>query len=240
MQPDLRPQFRQWLSDCAAVRHGGRWLADLRRRRTARPAAPPPQVTPGPRVHRIAPNPSPPHTPPPCGRGSRGECSSAWSPARCSACSRTWRSRHAAARGAGRLRAPSRSARSSCACCSCWCIPLVLSALALGVAELGDLRQLGRIGLKTLAYTVVVSSIAVLIGVGLVNLVRPGDGLLAGAARRICDDALRRRRRRPGPAAPAASTSSSSWCRANSSRRWPTATCWRSWSSRCCSASAWC
>ena len=56
-------------------------------------------------------------------------------------------------------------------------IPLVVSALILGVAELGDVRRLGRIGLKTLAYTVVVSGIAVLIGVGLVNLVRPGEGL---------------------------------------------------------------
>ena len=56
-------------------------------------------------------------------------------------------------------------------------IPLVVSALALGVAELRDLRQLGRIGLKTLAYTVVVSSLAVVIGIGLVNLVRPGEGL---------------------------------------------------------------
>ena len=34
-------------------------------------------------------------------------------------------------------------------------IPLILSALALGVAGLGDLRSLGRIGLKTLVYTVV-------------------------------------------------------------------------------------
>jgi Na+/H+-dicarboxylate symporter len=56
-------------------------------------------------------------------------------------------------------------------------LPLVLSALALGVAELRDLRQLGRIGLKTLAYTVVVTGIAVLVGVTLVNLIRPGDGL---------------------------------------------------------------
>lgn len=56
-------------------------------------------------------------------------------------------------------------------------IPLVVSALALGVAELRDMRQLGRIGLKTLAYTVVVSSIAVFIGVALVNAVRPGEGL---------------------------------------------------------------
>ncbi len=56
-------------------------------------------------------------------------------------------------------------------------LPLVVSALALGVAGLGDLRTLGRIGLKTLAYTVIVSTIAVLIGVGLVNTLRPGDGL---------------------------------------------------------------
>jgi DAACS family dicarboxylate/amino acid:cation (Na+ or H+) symporter len=56
-------------------------------------------------------------------------------------------------------------------------IPLVVSALVLGVSALGDLRRLGRIGLKTLAYTAAVSTIAVLIGVGLVNLVRPGEGL---------------------------------------------------------------
>jgi DAACS family dicarboxylate/amino acid:cation (Na+ or H+) symporter len=56
-------------------------------------------------------------------------------------------------------------------------IPLVVSALALGVAGLGDMRALGRIGLRTLLYTVVVSSIAVLIGVTLVNLLEPGKGL---------------------------------------------------------------
>lgn len=56
-------------------------------------------------------------------------------------------------------------------------IPLVVSALALGVAGLGDLKALGRIGLRTLGYTVVVSSIAVLIGIGLVNLLEPGKGL---------------------------------------------------------------
>ena len=56
-------------------------------------------------------------------------------------------------------------------------IPLILSALALGVAGLGDVRSLGRIGLKTFAYTVVVSLIAVLIGVATINVVRPGLGL---------------------------------------------------------------
>src|SRR5262245_4669856 len=56
-------------------------------------------------------------------------------------------------------------------------IPLIVSALAMGVAGLGDLRSLGRIGLKTLAYTVVVSTLAVLLGVGMVNLFQPGRGL---------------------------------------------------------------
>ena len=56
-------------------------------------------------------------------------------------------------------------------------IPLILSALSLGVAGLGDLRRLGRIGLKTFLYTVVVSAVAVLIGVGMVNLFQPGSGL---------------------------------------------------------------
>src|SRR5215470_5911037 len=56
-------------------------------------------------------------------------------------------------------------------------IPLIVSALSLGVAGLGDMRRLGRIGLKTLAYTVVVSSIAVLIGVGMVNFFKPGAGV---------------------------------------------------------------
>src|SRR5262245_49793429 len=56
-------------------------------------------------------------------------------------------------------------------------LPLLISALALGIAGLGDVRRLGRIGIRTLAYTAVVSLIAVLLGVALVNLVRPGEGL---------------------------------------------------------------
>jgi len=56
-------------------------------------------------------------------------------------------------------------------------IPLIFTALALGVAELGDIRQLGRIGARTLAYTLFVTAISVLIGVTLVNLFQPGVGL---------------------------------------------------------------
>jgi DAACS family dicarboxylate/amino acid:cation (Na+ or H+) symporter len=56
-------------------------------------------------------------------------------------------------------------------------IPLIFSALALGVAELGDIRQLGRIGGKTFVYTVALTLISVVIGITLVNVVRPGEGL---------------------------------------------------------------
>jgi len=56
-------------------------------------------------------------------------------------------------------------------------VPLVFCALALGVAGMGELARLGRVGLKTLIFTVVISSLAVVIGIALVNLVRPGEGL---------------------------------------------------------------
>jgi DAACS family dicarboxylate/amino acid:cation (Na+ or H+) symporter len=59
-------------------------------------------------------------------------------------------------------------------------VPLVFSSLVLGVLELGDVRRIGRVGLRTLGYTVVASGISVAIGVGLVNAVRPGEGVDPG------------------------------------------------------------
>ncbi len=56
-------------------------------------------------------------------------------------------------------------------------LPLVFSALALAVVEIGDLSKLGRMGLRTLFFTAVLSGTAVLIGVGLVNTIRPGASL---------------------------------------------------------------
>lgn len=64
-------------------------------------------------------------------------------------------------------------------------VPLLFSALVLGVADL-ELRHLGRLGARMLGYTVVVSIIAVAIGMLLVNVLGPGRGLppeVAAAAR---------------------------------------------------------
>jgi DAACS family dicarboxylate/amino acid:cation (Na+ or H+) symporter len=64
-------------------------------------------------------------------------------------------------------------------------IPLLFSALVIGVAEMGDVRALGRIGWKTLGYTVVVSGIAVLIGLVLVNWLKPGAGIDPASAQQL-------------------------------------------------------
>lgn len=71
-------------------------------------------------------------------------------------------------------------------------VPLIFAALVLGVTGLGDLRKLGRIGLKTLLYTVVVSSIAVFLGIGLVNALRPGEGMSDEARARLMEGAAER------------------------------------------------
>ncbi|MGC3966936.1 MAG: dicarboxylate/amino acid:cation symporter [Pirellulales bacterium] len=56
-------------------------------------------------------------------------------------------------------------------------VPLVFSALTLGVMELGDVRRLGRIGLRTLGFTLILSLSSVAIGIGLVTLLQPGSSL---------------------------------------------------------------
>lgn len=56
-------------------------------------------------------------------------------------------------------------------------VPLVFATLALGVANLGDLTRLGRIGGKTLVFFIATTGLAAGVGLFLVNLVRPGDAL---------------------------------------------------------------
>jgi DAACS family dicarboxylate/amino acid:cation (Na+ or H+) symporter len=56
-------------------------------------------------------------------------------------------------------------------------VPLVFAALVLGVAGIGDVRRLGRMGLRTLVLTLILSSASVVIGLVLANTVRPGARL---------------------------------------------------------------
>jgi dicarboxylate/amino acid:cation (Na+ or H+) symporter, DAACS family len=61
-------------------------------------------------------------------------------------------------------------------------VPLVFSSLVVGVAGIGDIRRLGRIGLKSFVYCVIISAISVFIGIGMVNLLQPGKRVDASTA----------------------------------------------------------
>lgn len=56
-------------------------------------------------------------------------------------------------------------------------VPLVFVSLMLGTASLGDIRKLGRIGLKTLVYFTLTTMVAAIIGLAAANIFKPGVGL---------------------------------------------------------------
>jgi DAACS family dicarboxylate/amino acid:cation (Na+ or H+) symporter len=66
-------------------------------------------------------------------------------------------------------------------------VPLLFSALVVGVSEMGDVRALGRVGWRTLAYTVLLSGIAVLLGLVMVNAFKPGVGVNPAYAQEMLD-----------------------------------------------------
>jgi Na+/H+-dicarboxylate symporter len=55
--------------------------------------------------------------------------------------------------------------------------PLVFSTLVVGIAKMGDAKEVGRIGVKALGWFVIASVISLTLGLVLVNLFRPGDAL---------------------------------------------------------------
>lgn len=57
-------------------------------------------------------------------------------------------------------------------------VPLVLSSLVVGAASMGDLKKLGRVGGKTIVFYLATTAVAVIIGLILGNVFKPGAGLL--------------------------------------------------------------
>jgi len=60
-------------------------------------------------------------------------------------------------------------------------IPLIIASMVAGIVSLGDIKKLGRIGLKTFLYYMATTALAVGIGLILVNLINPGVGINIGA-----------------------------------------------------------
>jgi DAACS family dicarboxylate/amino acid:cation (Na+ or H+) symporter len=66
-------------------------------------------------------------------------------------------------------------------------IPLIVSSLALGVAGLGDLRKLGRMGAVTLVCFLSLTTVATVLGLATMNALRPGDSLDPGVKTRLME-----------------------------------------------------
>ncbi|HSP32763.1 MAG TPA: cation:dicarboxylase symporter family transporter [Thermoanaerobaculia bacterium] len=60
--------------------------------------------------------------------------------------------------------------------------PLIFSTLVIGIAGTGDIRQVGRIGVKALVYFEIVTTFALFIGLAAVNITKPGVGVTLGHA----------------------------------------------------------
>src|SRR5215208_7956077 len=60
--------------------------------------------------------------------------------------------------------------------------PIIFCTVVLGIAGAGDMKKVGRVGGKALLYFEVVSTIALVIGLIVVNLLHPGSGFNADPA----------------------------------------------------------
>src|SRR5438876_5349876 len=63
--------------------------------------------------------------------------------------------------------------------------PLIFSTLVVGIAGGGDLKKVGRMGLKAILYFEIVTTIALFIGLGVVNFTKPGYGVALTASSAI-------------------------------------------------------
>src|SRR4051812_923845 len=60
--------------------------------------------------------------------------------------------------------------------------PIIFSTVVVGIAKMGDMKNVGRIGIRALLYFEVVSTLALVIGLVVINLLKPGAGINANPA----------------------------------------------------------
>ncbi len=61
--------------------------------------------------------------------------------------------------------------------------PIIFATVVVGIARMGDIREVGRVGAKALIYFEVVSTVALLFGLVAVNVLHPGSGMNVDAAK---------------------------------------------------------
>src|ERR1044072_8257942 len=60
--------------------------------------------------------------------------------------------------------------------------PIIFGTVVVGIAKMGDMKEVGRIGLRAILYFEAVSTLALVIGLIFVNVMKPGAGMHAPAA----------------------------------------------------------
>src|SRR5215475_12847704 len=55
--------------------------------------------------------------------------------------------------------------------------PIIFGTIVVGIAKMGSIREVGRVGLKALVYFQIVSGLALVIGLIVVNVLKPGVGM---------------------------------------------------------------
>jgi proton glutamate symport protein len=60
-------------------------------------------------------------------------------------------------------------------------VPIVFSTLVVGVSRMGDVKRIGALGVKTLIYFEIITTIAILFGIAIADLAQPGSGLVTAA-----------------------------------------------------------
>jgi aerobic C4-dicarboxylate transport protein len=60
--------------------------------------------------------------------------------------------------------------------------PIIFGSVVVGIAKMGDLKEVGRVGAKALLYFEVVSTVSLLLGLLAVDLLQPGRGMNIDAA----------------------------------------------------------
>ncbi|WP_411564254.1 C4-dicarboxylate transporter DctA [Pseudomonas shirazensis] len=55
--------------------------------------------------------------------------------------------------------------------------PIIFGTVVVGIAKMGSIKEVGRIGVKALIYFEILSTIALVVGLIVVNLVKPGEGM---------------------------------------------------------------
>lgn len=56
-------------------------------------------------------------------------------------------------------------------------VPIVMSTLIVGISSINDIKKIGRIGIKTIIYFEIVTTLAIIVGIALANFFKPGNGI---------------------------------------------------------------